>query len=71
MCLYGTKMLLLLLAESHHRSFNQQLMEAEAESHSEALGWAPNIQSTSGRSKNMRKELKTMTGMPTEIAYLR
>ena len=54
----------------HHRTFIQQLMESEAETCSEALGWAPKVQLKSGKSENMSKEVKTMTGKPTETVYL-
>ena len=48
----------------HHRTFIQQLMEAEVETHSRAHGWAPKAQLKSERSETMIKEAKTMMGHP-------
>ena len=44
----------------HHRTFIQQLMEAEAETHIGTLDLAPKVHLKSGRNENMSKEVKTM-----------
>ena len=54
----------------YHRTFNQQLLEADTEIYSEALGGAPRDQSERGRSDNISKGVKTMMVILTERADL-
>ena len=53
-----------------HRTFIQQLIEAEADIYSRALGCAPKVQFKKGKSENMSKDVKNIIGIATEIGYL-
>ena len=56
--------------KDHHRIFNQQLVEADAEVYSKTLGQATRDQCKRGKSNNMSKRVKTMMAIPTETADL-
>ena len=55
----------------YYRTFIQQQVETEAETHIEALDLVPKVQLKSGRNENMSKEVKTMVCPYTETVYLR
>ena len=54
----------------HHRTFIQQLMGTETETHIGALEKTPKVQVKSGRSETISKGVNILMGTPTEIAYL-
>ena len=54
----------------HHRTFIQQLMEADTEIYRETLGQAYRDHSKRGGSDNMSKRVKTMMVIPLETAEL-